>query len=649
MRVLAQRYRIVETLGSGGMSTVYLAESINLGSKWAIKELPKKAEANYDLLAEPNILKQLNHSALPRIVDIFEDEEHLYIIEDYIEGVPLDKQLHMRKSFDEATVIEWTKQLCGVLQYLHNHRPNPVIYRDLKPSNIIVSSDNAVKLIDFGIAREYKTDSSSDTSYMGTRGYAAPEQYGTSQTDARTDIYSLGVTMYHLLTGKSPNEPPYEFRMLRQLSKDFSEGIEFIVNKCVQSDPFKRYQSVAELSHDLHNIFVFNNYYKKQKVLEKVKYFIKTALLLSFAFTILCGISIMRVERKEKFDAFVSNGYESLKHYQFETAMQAFNSANSIEPTAKEGYLGLAQILLKQTNYQQCIDYLDEVAGQIAGLSDDGQYNYLKGTVYFENGKYPEAVSYMVKASAIDPANIEYARDVAVCYAKKGDVSQARETLNQLVALGSSNDVLDYVNGQVYVAEHKLDAAIGSFSKTISESNDQIIIKKAYIELASIYKRSRNTDKDALNNQIRVLERAEQELHDKDDLIITETLAEAYFASENYSSAARKFQKLLDIGYSRPYIYRNLAIIYQLSGDLNLAEKKLKEMKDKYSDDYKCYLQFAFLHLEKESRKDENSRDYGQVVEFYNLAVRYAPNGANSTDLHPLTNKIAELRQKGWL
>ena len=144
-------------------------------------------------------MKKINHPSLPRIVDIGEDDEFIYIVEDFFEGEALDRQLKIRKRFDEATVVEWAKQLCGILYYLHSLEP-AIIYRDMKPANIIVTSDNIVKLIDFGIAREYKQDSGSDTSYMGTRGYAAPEQYGTSQTDARTDIYSLGVTLYHLLT-----------------------------------------------------------------------------------------------------------------------------------------------------------------------------------------------------------------------------------------------------------------------------------------------------------------------------------------------------------------------------------------------------------------------------------------------------------------
>lgn len=248
---LNERYKIVKLLGQGGMSKVYLAENIKLGTLWAIKEIKKNSGLNVDFLVEPNMLKKLNHPALPKIFDIFEDDENVYIVVDYIEGVALDKKLDECVSFPEPTVLDWARQLCGVLSYLHANSPNPIIYRDMKPSNIILCKTGSLKLIDFGVAREYKTDCDSDTVYIGTRGYAAPEQYGSGQTSAATDIYSLGVTLYHLLTGRSPNDPPYEIKAVRYFSKNFSEEIEEIIKKCTKQNPSERYSSIEELLTDI--------------------------------------------------------------------------------------------------------------------------------------------------------------------------------------------------------------------------------------------------------------------------------------------------------------------------------------------------------------------------------------------------------------
>lgn len=649
MEVLESRYKILKTLGSGGMGTVYLAESLSLGTLWAIKAIDKKKNKSYDLLAEPNILKKLNHPALPRIVDIIQDDDYLYVIEDYIEGIPLDKQLQVQKSFDEATVIEWAKQLCKVLLYLHGQKPNPIIYRDMKPSNIIVGSDNRSKLIDFGIAREYKSDSGSDTSYMGTRGYAAPEQYGTSQTDERTDIYSLGVTMYHLLTGKNPNEPPYEFKHLRNLDKGFSEGLDFIVNKCVQGDPDKRYQNADELLHDLNNIYIFNSTYKKQLAIDKVKNIFKAAMLVGFTLLILAGRSQVSAEHHEKYQNFIEEGYAALNLYQFENALAAFNKANEVDASNMGSHLGIAQIFLKQAEHERAIEYLNSLTVQISGIHADGQFNYLKGTIYYEQGNYEEALFYLERAVSAAPYHTDYMRDLAVCNAKLGDISKARDILDQIVIIGTTDDVLEFVNAQVMLAEGNRDKAIEHFNNAIGITGEHAIKRKAYLELSDIYKDSRHSIEGSLQQQISILEQAVRDLKDEDDIIIAEMLAEAYFTAQRYEDSIEKFSKLLDIGYARPYIYANIAIIYQQIGDYYSAEETLKEMLAKYPDDYRCYLRFAFLYLDMEGEKPESQRDYKKVVDNYDLAVRFSQQGANNPDLVPLRNKIAELKDKGWI
>lgn len=252
--ILDGRYKIIETLGSGGMSKVYLAENIKLGTLWAIKEINKKPDCGADIFIEPNILKKLSHPALPRIFDIMETDDYIYIVVDYIKGVPLCEELARVGRFTEEIVVNWANQICDVLNYLHSALPDPIIYRDMKPSNIILADDGTIKLIDFGIAREYKKGSGSDTVFIGTRGYAAPEQYGGGRTNASTDIYSLGVTLYHLLTGYGPNEPPYEIKPVRSINSDLSAAIERIIEKCTRQDPQERFQTMQEVVNELKKI-----------------------------------------------------------------------------------------------------------------------------------------------------------------------------------------------------------------------------------------------------------------------------------------------------------------------------------------------------------------------------------------------------------
>ncbi len=267
--ILDGKYRLIDLLGKGGMGYVYLAENIKIGNRWAIKEIDISKKLRTDLLAESEILKKLNHRSLPRIVDIIEFESFLYIVEDYFEGICLKELIKSREICHENNVINWARQLCEILSYLHSFKPNPIIYRDMKPGNIIIDSNLNVKLIDLGIAREYKADQESDTLYIGTRGYAAPEQYsGAGQTDERTDIYGLGATLYHAITGVNPKDPPFQMLPVTQVNKSLSNEIEKIITKCIQHNPALRYQSVDELLEDLNDISKF----KEVEILDTSQY-----------------------------------------------------------------------------------------------------------------------------------------------------------------------------------------------------------------------------------------------------------------------------------------------------------------------------------------------------------------------------------------
>lgn len=270
--VIDNKYEILKQIGKGGMSTVYLAMDKRLNKQWAVKEINKAANDKNNevvvqsLLAEANLMKRLDHPSLPRIVDIIDNGRTIYVIMDYIEGESLDKILNTNGPQPQALVVEWAKQLCNVLSYLHNQKP-PIIYRDMKPANIMLKPEGNLKLIDFGIAREYKQNNMTDTVSLGTRGYAAPEQFGgMGQTDVRTDIYCLGVTLYHLLTGQNPAEPPYELYPIRQWNPSLSSGLEYIVQKCTQLNPDDRYQNCDELMYALeHYDEMDENYRKKEK------------------------------------------------------------------------------------------------------------------------------------------------------------------------------------------------------------------------------------------------------------------------------------------------------------------------------------------------------------------------------------------------
>lgn len=255
---LNKKYKIERLIGKGASGEVYLCRNIELGNLWAVKHI-KKDSSKYELLTEINILKKLNHISLPKIIDVIEDDTGIYIVESFIEGIPLNKLLEAKGTISEEMVVSLAKQLCEVLLYLHNLKPFPIIYRDLKPHNIIITRDNRPVLVDFGISREYKGMDRKDTVIAGTPHYAAPEQLTAEGiSDVRSDIYSLGVTLHHLLTGVLPK---YDDTSLLQYNTGISRNMDYIVRKCIKKDLKDRYQSVEELLSDLNNI-------KKVRVLD---------------------------------------------------------------------------------------------------------------------------------------------------------------------------------------------------------------------------------------------------------------------------------------------------------------------------------------------------------------------------------------------
>lgn len=254
--VLDNKYELLKQIGSGGLSTVYLARDIRLNKMWAVKVVQAKRNNQSNpifnsVIQEAQMMKSFSHPAIPNIIDIVACQNFVAIVMDYVEGETLETIVEEYGAQPVDRVVDWAKQICDVLGYLHSQNP-PHIYRDMKPSNVILQPNSSIKIVDFGLMRTYKPNQKQDTCNLGTQGYAAPEQYGgRGQSDARTDIYGLGMTMYHLLTGIDPKETDFAVKPIRQINPSLPKGLEYIVEKCTQIDPANRYQSCAELQNDL--------------------------------------------------------------------------------------------------------------------------------------------------------------------------------------------------------------------------------------------------------------------------------------------------------------------------------------------------------------------------------------------------------------
>ncbi len=276
--LLKQRYRILEQVGNGGFSVVYKAEDTqDKDRKVAIKAIALHGlnsqeiiEATEAFNREMLLLSELKHRNLPCIRHHFSDTNCWYLVMDFIEGTTLEKHLEQIDRMKQMPggrlpleeVLDIGILLCDVLTYLHGRQP-PVIFRDLKPANVMLTVDGHLALIDFGIARRFKPGQQKDTMVFGSPGYAAPEQYGKTQTTPRADIYSLGVLLHQLLTGNDPSQDPFHFAPLATKGEDALLRLNAIITRMVEMDEKDRPQSITLVEQELRSIA---NAYRQQRL-----------------------------------------------------------------------------------------------------------------------------------------------------------------------------------------------------------------------------------------------------------------------------------------------------------------------------------------------------------------------------------------------
>lgn len=251
--ILFKKYEVLNLLFNSEESKIYLVNNKFDNKKYVIKALYKNILKDYLLkkyYKEIEILNLMNHDRIPKIHEFINQDDWIYIVMEYIDGSNLEEYL-IDNNLSEMEGIYIFKELVEIVSYFHKSFAKTIIHRDIKPSNVILY-DSKVYLIDFGSARYYDPLKNKDTVRLGTRGYAAPEQYdNTAQTDVRTDIYGIGITMYYLFTKQDPSLPPYEIYPIRKFNNSYSVELENIIRKCINLDPNKRYQSCDELINEI--------------------------------------------------------------------------------------------------------------------------------------------------------------------------------------------------------------------------------------------------------------------------------------------------------------------------------------------------------------------------------------------------------------
>lgn len=390
-RVLHDKYEVLKIISTKGMANVYLVQDNSLNKQWCMKEIRvssagKKMVEYHSLLQEANVMKGLNHANIPRIVTIERDGDSVFIVMDYVDGMSIKDWVMSRKSGNGRVpldiAISWMKQICQVMMYLHN-RKQPILYRDMKPDNVMIQSDGNIKVLDFGTAVVIKSPDQKIERALGTRGYAAPEQSKRGNVcDLRSDIYGMGKTFYYMLTGISPSQiDDSKILPIREIDSSIPIGIVKIVDKCCEKDPNKRYQTCEELLYELQNYKTLDTQYRK-KIRRKV--YLVGGLFITSIFLIITSLipfSMYRSQQLREYNNLLAIAEQTGRSDDYVAVLRA--NPRNIEP-----YLGLIDSIkvdgvFSKSEEQLLLNYVNPNIQTLQEESGYGELAYEIGKLYW--------------------------------------------------------------------------------------------------------------------------------------------------------------------------------------------------------------------------------------------------------------------------
>ena len=712
---LNDTYTIIDEIGAGGGGIVYKAFHERLKTYVVVKQIQEKVKGILEGRAEADILKRIKHTYLPRVYDFLEIDGEIYTVMDYVPGISLDKLLAKKERIIPKQVLLWANQLAEALAYLHQQNP-PIIHSDIKPSNIMLTPDGNICLIDFNISLAF--DSSMKTSTGISGGYSPPEQFPNLQSyqrfagivkqvnrdketllldetekldsmlfnnncasnvntqetlkieqeigrgvDERSDIYSLGATLYHLLTGVKPNQNFEKTVPINQYNLKIEKGFLVILNKMMQLHPEDRYQNGSELLYALQHIYELDDEYKTYLIKRRSLKITVAILWMSGFFLIAFGILMRGRELNISYNRNVEAADMAIEAGEFGTAQVNLEKAKSMLPYRIDAYVKESLLLYQRGDYEGCIRYISDILqNPVYTINDENaekslaEIYYIAGNSFMELEDYSNALLHLKEAIGLDPNNSIYYRDYVISLAKEGNIKEAESWLEKAENLGLGEDSIYMVEGELNFVQKKYNEAQRYLEQAIRTSTNDELRKRAVLLYDDAY---RELGDSYLDEEIMFLEQEENRVSgSKSGMNLTERLADAYARKakidiknqqEYYQKALEKFLYLYENGYATRQMMENIAIIYQALGEYEQAEQMLFSMADQYQDSYISYKRLAFLEAEKQQVKENQDRNYNRMKEYYDRAKELYGDQDTDQEMQMLENLIQDLRDGNWL
>ncbi len=484
-----------------------------------------------------------------------------------------------------------------------------------------------------------------------------------SGVDERSDIYSLGATLYHLLTGVKPAEDYEEIRPLKTFGLKIGQGFCAIIEKMMDLDPKKRYRNGQELLYALKHVYELDKEFVVYKRTCRMQKALAAALWAAGMVLVGLGWRTMEWERFTGYNRRVEQAGNLIDAFQYEEAKRVLEDAMGLFPKRIEAYEKETLRLYASGNYEEAIafgrDALNNPSYEIADKQEEqllGNILYILGNSYFEKEDYADAMGCFKKALEWNQGNSLYFRDYAITLAKTGNIQAAENALDTAVALGLGEDSIYMAQGEIAYAKGEDSLTAACLEASIRYAKSEELSRRATLLCVQAYQR---LGTDYLDKEIELLEKSENRFGTAVSIHISQQLADAYArkanipgadAQEYYKKALDKFTQLYEKGYATRQTMENLAVLYQQTDRITEAKDMLLRITQQYPEDYRAYKRLAFLEADIQQKKENQERDYGNMRELCKKAEELCEKQGmeEDTEMQMLKTMLKDLEEGGW-